>query len=338
MRFARVVSTTIIMVVGSTATFAPVRPVEAQVQAFPFVSLNVTRTVKTMDPDIVMSVNWKGEGTTRSLGGWNNKNGLKIVTADYGRLELIPIPVAKAPVQFIEGGYSFNNQGDPMKWSRMYLVGQNLGVKIPLDEGENGDRFMAMWVRLKNGKRTEFHWLFGGTAKKSDLNASDLFSHHILSVRDGEGNLLYPYRHRDGRVNHRALVRVALRYGSGLVPGFVLDEEEDVDDRDDPPMAVKPDGSQPKQEEVDVTSAGMVFTSPSLRYIYVQWLNADGSDGPQDEVTLEPGKSVFVKARAQYKSFDLYDRPSPSDDWLRVKSNGQNISFPTPVGRRQMSF
>lgn len=295
---------------------------------FGFISLDVTRTVLTQDPDLVLSVNVRNPGSTKSLGGWNNKKGVHLVVADIGRLECIPVPKSTGkPLQILEGGYALVNTGDPFKdWPKMQNVRGNIGVVIPLDDGENGDRFARMWVKLKHGQRVETHWLFGGHVKKQNIEADEVFSFHVLSVRDGNGNIQPWHLFPDGRTNYDSIVETLNRYGSGITPGSELAEGRDAYYRRDS------DQRSPKNDRVitnrdDVSGPCLVMTSQVRRCVMIQWYRLDGSEGPQTTEIIEVGKRVIVHAPEGCGQYTMYDRFREEDDWVKILNKGQDERF-----------
>lgn len=302
---------------------------------FGFAAFNASRTVITQDPDLVLSINVRAKGTTRSLAGINNKKGVHCVVPDVGRLELIPVPASKGkPLEIVGGGFTSKNTGDFKSWPKLIDIDGNIGCAIDLEDGRNGDRFLRMYVLVKKGRRVEHHWLFGGTAKEKNLEAGTVFSFHVLSLRDGDGNLRPWHLHADGRVNYDSIIETLDQYGSGLTPGYELAEG-----REKTSSANNPSGRRILPARTESTQPPtLAFSSAVKRYVMVQWLDAADAEGPQDKLVVLPSQTVELAVRQGYPTFDVYCRFKESEDWVRVLSNGVERSFPTPTRRRLMPF
>lgn len=318
----------------------------AHAQGGVFGSLDITETIETLDPDILISVNWRPDGSQRALAGVNSHKPVDRIVADLGRLELVPRPKAGRPIQIIGGAYSLKNTGDPLKdWTSFGDVVDGIGAIVRLAECGNGDKALGMWVRVKNGRREEVRWLFGRKVKYSARNFDDLFSFHVLSVRDGNGNFNPWHILPNGQIDYESIIATCLRYGSGIRPAIELSEGRYGRNGNGAPNGVNGNGmnghSYPNGNGANGSPDAPVFviTSPVARAVRILWYNPDGSDGPVDEVNVEPGKESTVKVRPGFPTYDVYDRVGNESDWTRVLNRGKEEPFPTLTsGVRRMPF
>ncbi len=305
------------------------QPVYAQVGLF--ASADVSYEVQTQDPDFVIQANVRVNGTKRNLMGGNSHSGGKKIVADLGRLELVPRCKGTIPMQILDGAWSLRNDGDPMKdWEHFKHVDDGLGAVIDLENSGNGDRGASMWIRVKNGNRKELRWLFIRRVRKSPLNAPDLFPFHILSIRDGEGNILPQFLRPNGQIDFDSIVRILIDYGTGMTPGYVLGGG-----------GGRPSNGGGGGETPVSDHPIMIFTSPIRRYVRVQWYkDAEGEgEGPTDDFLLEPDKEYTLDVRTEFPFYQVYDRVDQKGDWNAVTSGGKQQVFRTFVrGIRKMPF
>jgi hypothetical protein len=347
MRFARFVGFVAVMaqavavssmvvpatVITTAVTVSSSAPAEAGI--FGFFSFDINRTLITADPDILMSVNVRPKGgSRRSLVGFNDHKGVHCLVADLDVMELVPVVgVKRKPLEIIKGGYTTFNTGDYKDWTPLKMVNGNKAATVDLEQIGNGDQFLRMWLLVKNGNREEIHWPFGGTAKEHNLDSSGLFSFHVLSIRDGEGNLFPRFLKKNGQTDYDEVLQVLKEYGSGVTPSILLkasrEKEPAVGDQSGPSSSTPNNGPC------------LILQASRHRYVMVQWYKPDGTDGQRDQVVVDTNQPATVAVPAGHPTYDLYERESEDKDWNPIKpgnGNGSDEKTPSPTGRRTVTI